>query len=78
MAEQSLERIEVNPQIMMGKPVIKGTRIPVDIILRKLAHRIAVKEILRDYPRVTEEDIKAAVLYAAEGKQAQHGSMRYF
>ena len=78
MAEQLLERIEVNPQIMMGKPVIKGTRIPVDIILRKLAHRIAVEEILRDYPRLTEEDIKAAVLYAAEGKKAQHGSMRYF
>ena len=60
MAEQLLERIEVNPQIMMGKPVIKGTRIPIDIILRKLAHRISVEEILRDYPRLTEEDIKAA------------------
>jgi uncharacterized protein (DUF433 family) len=66
MAEQLLKHIEVNPQIMMGKPVIKGTRIPVDIILRKLAHSIAVEEILRDYPRLTEEDIKAAVLYAAE------------
>ena len=66
IAEQLLERIEVNPQIMMGKPVIKGPRIPVDIILRKLAHSIAVEELLRDYPRLTEEDIKAAVLYAAE------------
>lgn len=60
------ERIAVNPQIMMGKPVIKGTRIPVEIIVRKLAHRLSTEEMLRDYPRLTEEDIKAAVLYAAE------------
>ena len=66
MSENLLNRIEFNSQIMMGKPVIKGTRIPVDIILRKLAHKISVEEILRDYPRLTEEDIKAAVLYAAE------------
>jgi len=66
MSENLLERIEVNPQIMMGKPVIKGTRIPVEMILKKLAHRISVEEILRDYPRLTEDDIKAAALYAAE------------
>jgi uncharacterized protein (DUF433 family) len=66
MNENLLNRIESNPQIMMGKPVIKGTRIPVDIILRKLGDKISVEEILRDYPRLTEEDIKAAVLYAAE------------
>jgi uncharacterized protein (DUF433 family) len=66
MAENLLDRIEVNPQIMMGRPVIKGTRIPVDMILRKLAHKISVEEILRDYPRLTEEDIKAVVLYAAQ------------
>ncbi len=66
MAENLLNRIEVNSQIMMGKPVIKGTRIPVEIILRKLADKISVEEILRDYPRLTEDDIKAAILYAAE------------
>lgn len=66
MSENLLNRIEINSQIMMGKPVIKGTRIPVEIILRKLADKISVEEILRDYPRLTEEDIKAAVLYAAE------------
>lgn len=66
MAENLLNRVEVNSQIMMGKPVIKGTRIPVEIILRKLADKISVEEILKDYPRLTEEDIKAAVLYAAE------------
>lgn len=66
MSENLLDRIEINSQIMMGKPVIKGTRIPVEIILRKLADKISVEEILRDYPRLKEEDIKAAVLYAAE------------
>jgi uncharacterized protein (DUF433 family) len=59
MAENLLNRIETNSQIMMSKPVIKGTRIPVEIILRKLADKISVEEILRDYPRLTEEDIKA-------------------
>jgi uncharacterized protein (DUF433 family) len=66
MSKDLLDRVEVNPQIMMGKPVIKGTRIPVDMILRKLAHKITVENILRDYPRLTEKDIQAAVLYAAE------------
>jgi uncharacterized protein (DUF433 family) len=66
MNRQLLDRIEINPQIMMGKPVIKGTRIPVEMILKQLAHAISVAAILRDYPRLTEEDIKAAVLYAAE------------
>lgn len=66
MTKSLLDRIEVNPRIMLGKPVIKGTRIPVNMILRKLAHNISAEEILRDYPRLTVEDIKAAVLYAAE------------
>lgn len=66
MSENLLDRIEINPQIMMDKPVIKGTRIPVGIILRKLVDKISVEEIPRDYPRLTEEDIKAALLYVAE------------
>jgi uncharacterized protein (DUF433 family) len=66
MSENLLDRIEVNPQIMMGKPVIKGTRIPVEMVLKKLAHKISAEEILRDYPRLTEDDVKAAALYAAE------------
>ncbi len=57
-------RIVINPKIMVGKPVIKGTRIPVEMILKKLAQNINVKEILTDYPRLTKEDIKAAILYA--------------
>lgn len=60
------QRIEINPDIMLGKPVIRGTRIPVEIIVRKLAQKISSEEILRDYPKLTEQDIQAALLYAAE------------
>ncbi len=60
------QRIEINPRIMLGKPVIRGTRIPVELILRKLAQKIPISTILRDYPRLSEEDIQAALLYAAE------------
>ena len=56
--------IEINPKIMFGKPVIAGTRIPVEIILEKLAAGIPVKEILKDYPRLTKEDIREALLFA--------------
>ncbi len=59
-------RIEINPDVMVGKPVIRGTRIPVELVLRKLGTKVPVQEILRDYPRLTEEDITAAVAYAAD------------
>ena len=60
------KRIEINPRIMVGKPVIKGTRIPVEIILRKLARNVSIDKILQDYPRLTSKDIQAALEYAAE------------
>jgi len=60
------ERIEVNKEIMMGKAVIKGTRIPLELILRKLSQNISVEEILQNYPNLTREDIQAALEYAAE------------
>ncbi len=60
------ERIVVNPEIMVGKPVIKGTRIPVDAIIRRLAEGMSIKEILEEYPNLKEEDIKAALEYAAK------------
>lgn len=60
------ERIEVNPKIMLGKPVIKGTRITVEHILKLLKQGIAVKEILKDYPHLKKRDIEAAVDYATE------------
>lgn len=61
---KSTKGIAVNPKIMFGKPVIAGTRIPVEIILDKLAVGQKVEEILKDYPRLAEEDIQAAVDYA--------------
>jgi len=63
MQQKLLNRIVVNPKIMVGKPVIKGTRIPVEIVLKKLVQNIDIKEILRDYPRLTKEDIQAAIMY---------------
>ena len=59
------ERIEIDPLIMMGKPVIRGTRITVELILRKLAEGTSENELLEDYPHVTREDIRAAVAYGA-------------
>jgi uncharacterized protein (DUF433 family) len=60
------DKIEVNPKIMMGKPVIRGTRIPVELILRKLSEGATKKEILDAYPRLSQEDVQAALAYAAD------------
>jgi uncharacterized protein (DUF433 family) len=59
------ERIDINPAIMMGKPVIRGTRITVELVLRKLAEGISEAELLEDYPHLTGEDIRAAMAYGA-------------
>jgi len=59
------DRIEINPKVMMGKPVIRGTRITVELILRKLAEGASEEDLLDAYPRLTREDIKAAIGYAA-------------
>ncbi|MBM3925365.1 MAG: DUF433 domain-containing protein [SAR202 cluster bacterium] len=52
-------RIEVNPKIMLGKPVVRGTRIPVELILRKLSEGATEADLLNAYPRLKPEDIKA-------------------
>ena len=61
-----LERIEVNPEIMLGKPVIKGTRLPVEIVLEKLAYGYSEEELIKDYPFLKKEDIRACLIYAAK------------
>ena len=66
MANFVLERIEINPEIMLGKTVIRGTRIPVEIILRKLAEGATEADLLDAYPRLTRQDIQAALAYAAD------------
>jgi uncharacterized protein (DUF433 family) len=57
---QRHDRIEINPKIMGGKPVIRGTRITVEHILRKLGGGMTLEQILEDHPRLTLEDIRAA------------------
>lgn len=61
-----LKRIEINPKIMFGKPVIKGTRLTVEIILEKLAYGETEDEIRKEYLFLKKDDIKAALLYAAK------------
>ena len=60
------EFIEINPQIMMGKPVIKGTRITVELILEKLAAEDSIEDILAEHPRLKREHILAALSFAAK------------
>jgi uncharacterized protein (DUF433 family) len=60
------ERVEINPDIMGGKPVIRGTRVPVELILRKLGAGMTADAILADHPRLTEDDIRAAQAFAAD------------
>lgn len=60
------DRIEVNPRVMLGKPVIRGTRIPVELILRKLGEGASEADLLDAYPHLTREDIQAAMRYAAD------------
>jgi uncharacterized protein (DUF433 family) len=64
--EQLLERIALNPKIMVGKPVIRGTRLTVQYILNLLVHGATVDEILQEYKGLTKEDILACLLYASE------------
>jgi uncharacterized protein (DUF433 family) len=59
------DRIEINPAVMLGKPVVRGTRIPVELILRKLGEGATEADLLDAYPRLTQEDIRAALTYAA-------------
>jgi uncharacterized protein (DUF433 family) len=60
------ERIEINPEVMGGKPVIRGTRVPVEIVLRKLGAGMTAETIVGDHPRLTLEDIRAAQAFAAD------------
>jgi uncharacterized protein (DUF433 family) len=58
------DRIVIDPKILVGKPVVKGTRIPVTLILNLLAHGYDFARIKEAYPELTDEDIKAAVAYS--------------
>ena len=62
----TFDRIDINPEIMFGKPVIKGTRITVEQVLRKLSGGMTVQEILQDHPHLVPDDIYAAAAFAAD------------
>jgi len=66
MTEDLHQRITMNPGVMAGKAVIRGTRIAVDLVVRMVAQGIPEEELLREYPRLTKEDIQAALMYAAD------------
>ncbi len=62
--QQLLERISVNPRVMAGRPVIKGTRLTVEYVLNLLAHGSTVDGILAEYQGLTRQDIQACILFA--------------
>lgn len=67
MKEQILlDRITINPKVMVGKPTIRGLRITVEQILKSLASGVSTQELLEDYPELESEDIQAVLSYAAE------------
>ncbi|MBI5764115.1 MAG: DUF433 domain-containing protein [Planctomycetes bacterium] len=61
-------RVEINPRVMLGKPVIRGTRVPVELIVRKLNEGATEADLLDAYPRLTAKDIQAALVYSATGQ----------
>ncbi len=68
------DRIEINPDVMLGKPVIRGTRITVELLLRKLAEGTTERELIDAYPHLVPEDIKVAIAYAADTVAEKHWS----
>lgn len=60
----SIERIQIDPNVCHGKPVIRGTRVPVSTILASLGAGDSIEMILEDYPTITREDIHAALTFA--------------
>ncbi|MFH1950051.1 MAG: DUF433 domain-containing protein [Pseudomonadota bacterium] len=60
------ELIESMPDVMRGKPVIRGTRIPVELIVRKMGEGASIEDLLDGYPNLTKESVQAALVYAAD------------
>lgn len=64
--EKLLQRVVTDPKIMLGKPVIKGTRLTVELIVEKMAYGATMEDLIKDYPFLSEDDIRSALLYAAK------------
>lgn len=67
-----LNDIEINPKILMGKPVIKGIRISVELILEKLAAGVTENDIIKAHPHLTKKNIKAALAFAAQSLKGEN------
>ena len=70
--EELLERIVLDPKVMVGKPVIRGTRLTVDFILNLVAHGAKEEEILDEYQGLTKEDLRACFLFATKALEDTH------
>jgi uncharacterized protein (DUF433 family) len=68
--QELLSRITVDPKVMVGKPVIRGSRLTVEYILNLLAHGATIKEILTEYKGLTQEDIQACILFATKSLES--------
>lgn len=66
MKESLRKKIVVDPRVMVGKPVIRGTRIPVDAVIKRMADGLTIEDILADYPNLKRDDIKAALQYSID------------
>jgi uncharacterized protein (DUF433 family) len=60
------DRIVVDPEILVGKPVVKGTRVSVELVLKRLAQDLGIKSLLEAYPRLTPEDVRACLEYTGK------------
>ena len=67
--QQLLRRIVLDPEVMVGKPIIRGTRLTVDYVLNLLAHGATVTEVLQEYEGLAQEDIQACLLFATKSLQ---------
>ena len=72
------DRILTDPEVLAGKPTVRGTRIPVDLVLKRLSQDLDLPALFASYPRLTEDDVKACLAYAweiveAESERAVHG-----
>lgn len=71
-----LERIVTDPEIMLGKPTVRGTRIPVELILEQLSYNLDLGELFAAYPRLTEDDVKACIAFAQRTVKAKKSRTR--
>ena len=71
-------RIVVDPRIMAGKPVVRGTRIPVDLVLKRLSQDLDLGSLFESYPRLTEDDVKACLAYAYQVIQGEDGVRTFY